>query len=388
MSNATLSKLVVLTAAVALAGACGGNSGGTSSTTPPPSNPSLTPAASDQTEVAAIISAAFIAGLQQVIPAFLPSGPSSPTGARMNTHLFQQAETLADPAQTGSVEITYGLVSLPTSTITETIPLTGSGVVQLGQIGSCTFSESGNVVITWTPGVGGTATATENLQTTLLNCPAPSSGPSVMLPQTYFQSWGIPVTGLKMTCSLAIAGDGAVQPDQVCTLSGSITFYNPNPCASNDPSEPLCSFYATELVSLTYTYSDFPSQPPTVSGQMGTSVNGTLPSVAVPTAMFTSPPSPLTIFLSPPMDVQSCVPGSASGESINLENVQPDSSGNINSTWYVQNGAMTPIIQVTGNVTPSAFSVNLSCLNGGGSGSISATGNNYNFNGTYTLNTP
>ena len=392
MSNTTVAKLFVFAAPVLFACACGSNGGGstTSTTSPPASNPALTPASNDQAQVAAIISQAFIAGLQLTLPAIFPAEQTSHPDARLNSQLVQPAEASAQAAETGSVQISYGLDSLPSTPINETIPLTGTGVV-FGAPFGCDFTIGGNVVVSWTPGMGGTATATENLQTTILSCGDGATGgpPLPTYPTTYFQSWGIPISGLQVTCTLAISPSGVVEPAEECALSGSITFYNPNPCEAlpQNQDTPACTDFVTEPVSLTYTFTDFPSQPPTASGNMGTSMNASLPSVTAPTTTFTTPPSPLSVSLSPPMNVQSCVPGSSSGESISLQGVQVDSNGNINSGWYVQNGAMTPTIQVTGNATASTFSATLTCTNGGGSGSISAAGTHYNYTGTYNLNT-
>jgi hypothetical protein len=78
--------------------------------------------------------------------------------------------------------------------------------------------------------------------------------------------------------------------------------------------------------------------------------------------------------------------GAGDPVSLNSQNVSVDESGNFNTVW----SSSTPVLRVQGHVSASTFTATLTCLNGGASGSLSATSatNGGNFAGTFTFDCP
>ncbi len=92
-------------------------------------------------------------------------------------------------------------------------------------------------------------------------------------------------------------------------------------------------------------------------------------------------PPPLygVAFLPPGVDVSVCAGRQLTWSS---HNVSPDANGNFNQTWSVNE---PNTMRVTGQVTATTFQATLTCVNGARSGSLSATGSNNSYNGTFAF---
>jgi hypothetical protein len=55
-------------------------------------------------------------------------------------------------------------------------------------------------------------------------------------------------------------------------------------------------------------------------------------------------------------------------------------------TFNEVHSVMTPVLRVVGQITSTSMNANLSCLNGAGTGSMSASGSNFSLSGTFTFN--
>ena len=63
-------------------------------------------------------------------------------------------------------------------------------------------------------------------------------------------------------------------------------------------------------------------------------------------------------------------------------NVSADAGGSFNETWSVNE---PNTMRVTGQVTPTTFQATITCINGARSGSISASGSNGSYNGSFSF---
>jgi hypothetical protein len=102
-----------------------------------------------------------------------------------------------------------------------------------------------------------------------------------------------------------------------------------------------------------------------------------LPNNATPT------PTPATIYdvtFTPPatLDLRPC---GANAGITGLADIRPDAGGNFNT---LQTQA-TPVMRMTGQVTPTTFQASLACTNGASSGSISASGANDSYSGSFSF---
>src|SRR5205814_1718193 len=95
-----------------------------------------------------------------------------------------------------------------------------------------------------------------------------------------------------------------------------------------------------------------------------------------------APPLYDVAFVSGPqrIDVSACANGVATSFN-GLAGITPDSSGNFNELQ----SQLTPILRVTGQVTSTTFQASLTCVNGAQSGSLSATGANNSYSGTFVF---
>ena len=55
-------------------------------------------------------------------------------------------------------------------------------------------------------------------------------------------------------------------------------------------------------------------------------------------------------------------------------------------TFSEVHSIITPVLRVTGQITAISLNASLSCVNGPGTGSMSASGSNFSLSGTFTFN--
>lgn len=85
-------------------------------------------------------------------------------------------------------------------------------------------------------------------------------------------------------------------------------------------------------------------------------------------------------FLPSPPGIDASVCGSGSTSiTFNAQGVTADKNGAFDIVW----SPSTPVLRAVGQVTPTTFSANLACTNGARTGSISATGSNGSYSGTF-----
>lgn len=108
----------------------------------------------------------------------------------------------------------------------------------------------------------------------------------------------------------------------------------------------------------------------------GDSSNSSTPPVSTQTPVYD------VAFVSAPqrIDVSVCAGGVATSFT-GLAGIAPDSGGNFNEL----HSQLTPILRVAGQVTSTTFQATLTCANGAQSGSISATGANNSYSGTFVF---
>ena len=78
------------------------------------------------------------------------------------------------------------------------------------------------------------------------------------------------------------------------------------------------------------------------------------------------------------LDISAC---GATGKLTGLADIQPNASGAFNEV-HTQT---TPVLRLTGQITATSFQATLACVNGSQSGSMSATGSNNAYSGTYVF---
>ena len=93
-----------------------------------------------------------------------------------------------------------------------------------------------------------------------------------------------------------------------------------------------------------------------------------------------APPATYDVVFQPPTTLNIAACG-AVGNITGLAGIQPDSSGAFNMLQTQS----TPVLRMTGQVTPTTFQATLACTNGAQSGSLSATGANNSYSGTFTF---
>jgi hypothetical protein len=98
--------------------------------------------------------------------------------------------------------------------------------------------------------------------------------------------------------------------------------------------------------------------------------NGTMPALAIFYDVSFTPPATLNL-----------APCGANTTVVGLAGITPDSSGAFNEV-HTQT---TPVVRVTGQMTPTTFSATLTCTNGALTGSLSATGANNSYSGTFSF---
>lgn len=95
-------------------------------------------------------------------------------------------------------------------------------------------------------------------------------------------------------------------------------------------------------------------------------------------------PGPVNVFVvtipSPFINVSNCSGQSTTFGGWNITTAAPD------GTFSEVHSIMTPVLRVTGQITATSLNASLSCVNGAGTGNMSASGSNFSLSGTFTFN--